>query len=68
VRSVEGVVLLFAHGHILRVFVARWIGLDATWGRAFALATASFSTLGWDHHEAAIAEWNNTSHLTAPPH
>jgi broad specificity phosphatase PhoE len=66
-RSVEGDVLVFAHGHILRVCVARWIGLDAPWGRAFTLATASISTLGWDHHEAAIAEWNNTRHLTALP-
>ena len=72
VRAVDGggAVLLFAHGHILRVFGARWVALEATWGRAFSLATASISTLGWDHHEAAVVEWNNTSHLTgsaSPP-
>jgi broad specificity phosphatase PhoE len=26
-RAVEGETALFAHGHVLRVFVARWIGL-----------------------------------------
>ncbi len=68
VRAVEqpGAVLLFAHGHILRVFGARWIGLDAAWGRAFSLGTASIGTLGWEHHAAAVAEWNDTSHLTSP--
>ena len=66
VRRVDGsgAVLLFAHGHILRVLAARWIGLEAAWGRAFSLATASISTVGWDHDDAAVTEWNDTSHLT----
>ena len=34
-RAVDGDVALFAHGHVLRVLVARWIGLPAGGGPAF---------------------------------
>jgi broad specificity phosphatase PhoE len=40
VRAVEGHVALFAHGHVFRVFVARWIG-PASAGCHFLLETAT---------------------------
>jgi probable phosphoglycerate mutase len=58
IRSADGDVLVWAHGHLLRVLAARWIGLDATAGRRFALGTGSVSVLGWDHEAQAIRRWN----------
>ena len=42
-RAVEGDVALFAHGHVLRVLVARWIGLPAGAGQHFLLDTGTFA-------------------------
>ncbi len=51
-------VALVAHGHILRVLAARWIGLDPRAGRWLALSTATLSELGWEHETAVIDRWN----------
>ena len=64
-RSVEGNVLLFAHGHLLRVLAARWLGLPPTEGRLFTLNTASISMLGLDSDgdQQVLQLWNDTTHL-----
>lgn len=53
-----GDVALFAHGHILRILTARWLGLPPEGGRLFALSTASLSTLGYEHENRVITRWN----------
>jgi broad specificity phosphatase PhoE len=58
-----GDVALFAHGHLLRVLAARWIGLSATYGGHLALDTGSLSELGFERERRAIWRWNDTSHL-----
>ena len=58
VRSVEGDVALFAHGHIFRVFAARWLGLPATAGCHFLLDTATLSILSHYRNLPAIRRWN----------
>lgn len=64
-RAVEGNVLLFAHGHLLRVLAARWLGLPPTEGRLFTLSTASISMLGLDSDgdQQVLQLWNDTTHL-----
>ncbi|HEX8819133.1 MAG TPA: histidine phosphatase family protein [Archangium sp.] len=64
-RSVEGNVLVFAHGHLLRVLTARWLGLPPTEGRLFTLGTASISVLGFDSDgdQPVLQLWNDTTHL-----
>ncbi len=51
-------VALFAHAHILRILAARWIGLEASSGRRFALGTGSVSVLGWERENAVLTHWN----------
>jgi len=46
---VDGNVLVFSSGHILRVLMARWLGLEPSGGRYFRLGTAALSILGFDH-------------------
>jgi broad specificity phosphatase PhoE len=58
VRAVEGHVALFAHGHVFRVFAARWIGLPVAAGRHFLLDTATVSVLSYYRGVSAIKRWN----------
>lgn len=57
-RAVDGDVVLFAHGHILRILIARWCGLPPIEGRRFALGTATLSVLGWEHDYPALRAFN----------
>ena len=54
----DGDVALVAHGHVLRVLTARWLGLDPDCGRLFRLDTGTISTLGTEHDEPVITTWN----------
>jgi broad specificity phosphatase PhoE len=54
----DGDVALVAHGHVLRVLTARWLGLPPAGGRMFRLDTGTVSTLGTEHDDPVIASWN----------
>jgi broad specificity phosphatase PhoE len=58
--AADGDVALFAHGHILRILAACWIGLAPQVGRFLALSTASLSTLGYERATHVIDRWNLT--------
>jgi len=64
-RAVEGNVLVFSSGHILRVVGARWLGLEPGAGRYLYLRTASLSALGYEHARSkpVIQLWDDTSHV-----
>ena len=57
-RAVKGNVALFAHGHILRVLVARWIDFPATAGRRFLLDTGTLNILSYYRGFPAVKTWN----------
>lgn len=61
--GVDGPVAFFAHGHVLRIVAARWIGLPAGAGRNLRLDTATVSTLGWERENRVLLRWNEACHL-----
>jgi probable phosphoglycerate mutase len=58
VRSVEGKVLAFGHGHALRVLAARWVELPPAAAAHLVLETTTLSVLGWERETPAITRWN----------
>lgn len=60
-----GDALVFAHGHLLRVFAARWIGLPPASGGLFELGTATLSIVGSEREAPSIELWNEACHLVA---
>ena len=57
-RGIQGDVALFAHGHVLRVLAARWIGLTVQAGQHFLLDTGTLCVLGSYRNVPAIKVWN----------
>jgi broad specificity phosphatase PhoE len=54
----DGDVALVAHGHLLRILTARWLGLAPDAGRLFRLDTGTLSMLGTEHGDRVISSWN----------
>ena len=68
VRRVSGDVLIFAHGHVLRVLASRWLGQPPEGGRHYALQTATLSVLGYEHTDPVLQRWNlPPTSWTRPP-
>jgi probable phosphoglycerate mutase len=61
-KGSRGNVLVFSHGHFLRVLAASWVGQPVAFARALLLSTAAVSALGFGHDtrdEPAISLWNS---------
>jgi probable phosphoglycerate mutase len=58
VRAGQGEVALFAHGHVLRVLVARWLGLPPGAGQHFLLDTGTLNILSYYREVPAVRTWN----------
>jgi len=58
VEDTEGDVALFAHGHVLRVLAARWLGLGPEAGALLALDTGTLSLLGHERETRVLRRWN----------
>lgn len=57
-RALDGDVLVFAHGHVLRVLTARWLRLGPEAGALFRLDTGTLSVLGYERDTRVITRWN----------
>ena len=53
----EGEVLIFSHGHFLRVLTARWLGLAAGEGALFLLEPTAIGVLGHEHERRVLHAW-----------
>jgi probable phosphoglycerate mutase len=65
-RQQSGDVLIFSHGHFVRVLAARWLNLPVLEARCFVCSTASLGIMGYEHHslkEPVLCLWNDTRHL-----
>jgi probable phosphoglycerate mutase len=65
-RDIDGDVLAFSSGHIIRMIAARWLGLPPAAGRFFFCRPASVGVLGFEHgsrDEPIIGLWNYVSQL-----
>ncbi len=51
-------VVLFAHGHLLRVLATVWLGIDPGLGARFELGTAAICLLGYGHGLRTVEGWN----------
>lgn len=58
VRAVHGHVALFAHGHLFRVFAARWLDMPVREGCRFMLYPATLSILSYYRGIPAVKRWN----------
>ena len=61
VRDIEGNVLAFSSGHIIRMIAARWLGLPPLAGRFFFCRPASVGVLTFEHNsrdEPIVGLWN----------
>ncbi len=57
-KSVNDDVVLFAHSHVLRVLIARWLELSPVEGRHFVLQTGTLNILSYEHESTVLISLN----------
>jgi len=57
-KAVNDDVVLFAHSHVLRVLIARWLELSPVEGRHFVLQTGTLNILSYEHESTVLISLN----------
>jgi broad specificity phosphatase PhoE len=57
-EGADGDAAVFAHGHVLRVLAARWLGLGPEAGALLKLDTGTLSAIGYERETRVITRWN----------
>lgn len=57
--SNDGPIIVFAHGHLLAILIARWLGLNASDGKRFIMQTGTASVLGTKRGDRVLRILNN---------
>jgi broad specificity phosphatase PhoE len=63
VLAADGDAIAFAHGHILRILGARWLGQPPAFAGALGLDTAALCVLGFQRERRVLWLWNDTGHV-----
>jgi probable phosphoglycerate mutase len=66
IQGFDGTIMVFSHGHLLRIFAARAVGLTAQQGRIFSLDTAAVSMIEDPRGEPEVKFWNHDPSLYDP--
>ena len=61
IRATSGDSLLFAHSHVLRVLIARWLQLPPEDGRHFVIQTGTMGVLSYEHESPVLLSLNATA-------
>ena len=57
-KAINDDVVLFAHSHVLRVLIARWLELSPVEGRHFVLQTGTLNILSYEHESTVLISLN----------
>jgi probable phosphoglycerate mutase len=63
--AAKGDVAVFSHGHLIRAFAARWLGLRVAEGRFFLLDPATVNVMSTYRGIPAVKRWNAPIVLSA---
>ena len=66
VHDLDGDVLAFSSGHMIRMIAARWLGLPPATGRVFFCRPASVGVLGFEHDRRDQPILNLWNYVSAP--
>ena len=59
VRGGGGDALAFAHGHLLRILAACWLGLPPATAGSLLLGAGALGVCGWDREAPALGRWDD---------
>lgn len=63
-KAGSGDVAVVAHAHLLRVLAARWMTMEASFGRHLGLDSGSYSILDHERETPIIKSWNQPTEPT----
>jgi len=57
-KALQNDAVLFAHSHVLRVLIARWLELPPVEGRHFVIQTGALNILSYEHESTVLLSLN----------